>query len=301
MDRYSYSVIIPCRNITDLLERALASIPRREDVQIIVVDDSSDPQKVDFAHYPGLDDHSVEVVFTKEGRGAGFARNVGVERAEGRWLIFLDCDDFFLDGAFDAFDRHADDAADIVYFSVSSVMSEGLSPSMRHKSRSVPLKTLEGRKLEHFCRYEYTEPWGKMIRRSLVTGHGIRFDETPLANDYMFSAQTGHYAAKVAVDTSDVYCVTERAGSLCNQFCATSQQLSVRLDVYSRVQDFFKRNGISLRPVDKLAVSVVLNSPGLQPQLECFYKEQGLSILWFRIKALYWKFRHFVRHILGLC
>ena len=44
----NYSIIIPHKNIPNLLQRCLDSIPNREDVQIIVVDDNSDPNIVDF-------------------------------------------------------------------------------------------------------------------------------------------------------------------------------------------------------------------------------------------------------------
>ena len=67
-----YSIIIPSKNLPDLLQRALDSIPRRDGIQVIVVDDASDPGVVDFSAYPGLDDPHVEVVFTKEARGAGY-------------------------------------------------------------------------------------------------------------------------------------------------------------------------------------------------------------------------------------
>ena len=54
-----YSIIIPSKNLPDLLQRALDSIPRRDDIQVIVVDDASDPGLVDFDAYPGLGDPRV--------------------------------------------------------------------------------------------------------------------------------------------------------------------------------------------------------------------------------------------------
>ena len=57
----NYSIIIPHKNIPNLLQRCLDSIPNREDVQIIVVDDNSDPNIVDFDKFPGLNRSNVEV------------------------------------------------------------------------------------------------------------------------------------------------------------------------------------------------------------------------------------------------
>lgn len=48
----NFSIIIPHKDIPDLLQRCLDSIPIRDDVQVIVVDDDSDGNKVDFAHFP---------------------------------------------------------------------------------------------------------------------------------------------------------------------------------------------------------------------------------------------------------
>ncbi len=65
-----------------MLERCLDSIPQRKDVQIIIIDDDSSPEIVDFVHFPGQNRTDVEVVFTKEEKGAGYARNCGLEKAE---------------------------------------------------------------------------------------------------------------------------------------------------------------------------------------------------------------------------
>ena len=107
------SLIIPNRNCLDLLERCLDSVPRRDDIQIIVVDDASDPKVVDFEKYRSLADEHVEIIFTTEGLGAGYARNVGLRHAHGKWLMFLDSDDFLLPSALDLIDRYSASESDI--------------------------------------------------------------------------------------------------------------------------------------------------------------------------------------------
>ena len=71
--KYTYTIIIPHKNSPKLLQRCLDSIPHRDDLHIIVVDDNSDPDIVDFKLFPGLDRNDVDVIFTKEGKGAGYA------------------------------------------------------------------------------------------------------------------------------------------------------------------------------------------------------------------------------------
>ncbi|MCS2966676.1 glycosyltransferase family 2 protein [Bacteroides ovatus] len=91
----NFTFIIPHKNIPSLLQRCIDSIPQREDVHIVVVDDNSDSCQVDFSHFPGLNNPFVEVIFTKEGYGAGYARNVGLKQVQSKWVLFADADDFF--------------------------------------------------------------------------------------------------------------------------------------------------------------------------------------------------------------
>lgn len=243
-----YTVIVPSRNHPELLRRALSSVPQREDIQLIVVDDASDPSRVDFAHYPGLERPGCQVIFTTEGKGAGYARNVGLRHAQGQWLVFMDADDFFADGAFGLLDRHAGSPADIVYFGCRSVFSDTLEPSPRMDNRHLLLERYCGQPalLECYNRYFHTEPWGKMIRRELVAREQITFDETSCANDYLFSVVSGHRAARVDFDPGILYCVTTREDSLSARFFDTPQKTRDRLDVYWRVQQFLDREGVRL-------------------------------------------------------
>ena len=52
----NYSFIIPHRNVPHLLQRCIDSIPKRDDIQIIIVDDNSDPKIVNFECFPGLNE-----------------------------------------------------------------------------------------------------------------------------------------------------------------------------------------------------------------------------------------------------
>ena len=62
----TFSFILPHKNTPELLQKALDSIPRWDDIEIIVADDNSDTATTDFAHFPGTNDPTVQVFFTKE-------------------------------------------------------------------------------------------------------------------------------------------------------------------------------------------------------------------------------------------
>ncbi|HCE47407.1 MAG TPA: glycosyltransferase family 2 protein, partial [Prevotellaceae bacterium] len=72
-----YSVIIPHYNSPDVLTRCLASIPDCENIQVIVIDDNSSPIIVDFDHFPGCERTFITLLFNKNNKGAGHARNLG--------------------------------------------------------------------------------------------------------------------------------------------------------------------------------------------------------------------------------
>ena len=284
-----YSIIIPSKNLPDLLRRALDSIPRRDGIQVIVVDDASDPSLVDFDAYPGLDDPRVEVIFTKEALGAGYARNVGLARAEGRWTLFLDSDDFFTPDALTLMDSHREDDVDVVYFDITSAYSDDLGPSPRHLSRSEYFTAYDGARREFCCRYLYSEPWGKMFRTAFLRDCGFRFDETPMANDYKFSVLTGLAAARVATDSGRLCCITERRGSLSHDFCSTPLQLSTRLAVYRDVQDLLDAGGVRSYPFYKLVNFTLRHRKDMKDILRDFCSDRRIGFNSLRVRTLFYR------------
>lgn len=91
------SVIIPCHNAAGVIGRALASVQAQTltDWEAIVVDDGSTDASLD-ALAPYRADPRIRVIRLPGNRGAGPARNAGIDGARGRWLAFLDADDEWL-------------------------------------------------------------------------------------------------------------------------------------------------------------------------------------------------------------
>jgi glycosyltransferase involved in cell wall biosynthesis len=218
---YNYSIIIPHKNIPELLERCLASIPVRDDVQVIIVDDSSEERFVDFARFPGKGRPNTEVIFLKSSiggaGGAGVARNVGMGQAKGRWLVFADADDFFHPAVGEMMDRYADSDADMIFFRHDSVDSATLEPVAINTRRNRALDDFERTGADRQVRYMITVPWGRFIRRELVRSHDIRFDEVRFSAGVLFSAKVGYFADKIVYDPTVVYCNVRREGSLIHE------------------------------------------------------------------------------------
>lgn len=217
MYHYKYSVIIPHKNTPKLLVRCVASIPKRDDLQIIIVDDNSDPSIVDFDNFPIKNDDHTIVVFDKSGKGAGRARNIGMENATGEKIIFADADDFFNYCIQEVFDEYYDDLTDIVFFNSSSCDSKTY---VNNSYRAVFYNELiQGYKsnpklYEYYLRYERSAPWGKIIRKDLITNNNVTFQESIINNDTLFSYSSGHLAKSIKVDQRAIYCVTSSPSSI---------------------------------------------------------------------------------------
>ncbi len=239
---YNYSIIIPHKNIPELLERCLASIPQRDDVQVIVVDDSSDSAIVDFARFPGLGRPNTEVIFHKSEiggvGGAGVARNVGIDAAKGRWLVFADADDFFHPEIVAMMDKYVDAEADIVFFRHDSVDSTTMEPVAINTSRNRFLEKFDRTGDEDEVRFMIWVPWGKFIRRSMVRTHGIKYDEVRFSGSQMFSVRTGYFAELILSDPTVAYCNVRRAGSLIHEGRTDWMAMSQRFDVDYRTALF---------------------------------------------------------------
>lgn len=163
-----YSIIIPHYNIPHLLGRCIASIPEREDIQIIVVDDCS-PNAQDYrSTIPELSRPFVEFYSTPIGGSAGRARNLGLKHATGEWVTFLDADDLFVDNVEQILDKYQYQYADIIYFKSASVMSDDLSKVSDRNIFNYHFDTYFKTHNEQLLRLEFDALWGKFIKRSLI-------------------------------------------------------------------------------------------------------------------------------------
>ena len=198
----AYSIIIPHRNCPALLNRCVESIPKRKDVQLIVVDDNSDDDKK-----PSITRNDVELVMlnAEHSKWAGRARNVGLERAKGKWLLFADADDCFTSHLPQLLDKYADDeATDIVYLNACSFDDNGTVRPF-YIDRLIKNYIKGKRDSEQNLRYGCWTSWTRMVKREIVVKNNIRFDETPAGNDVMFGLKTSMYAKSIGIEKEMVY------------------------------------------------------------------------------------------------
>lgn len=244
----NFSIIIPHKDTPDLLQRCLDSIPIRDDVQVIVVDDNSDGNKVDFAHFPQWKGKFFECCFTKEGKGAGYARNVGIDHVKGKWLLFLDADDFLLPTVNLVFEEEIDSTADIVFFRPRFVHSNDLNLTS-NRGGSIYYSYIDSfleKGDEINLRTRWHSPWSKLFKYSLIYENGIRFEEVKYSNDVMFSTISGCKAELIDAKDKSFYVATEREGSLTSRFCQKEGELETRASVFFKSQKIVREYNFPL-------------------------------------------------------
>ena len=238
-----FSIIIPHYDIPDLLMRCLKSIPVSEDIQVIVVDDNSADADTYLDKYPELSRPYLEFIRTTKGKGAGYARNVGLDHAKGKWIIFADADDFFVENMSDIIYSYVDSEADVIYFKIKSVLSEDINIATirdAHVNKNIDQYLLDGD--EWPVRAQMFGPCAKMIKRNLMVKYNIRFDEVMYADDAFGVLQIGYYAVTIRVDDRVLYVVTTRPGSQTFHFCSKPNELRLRAEAAFRMDQFMLRN-----------------------------------------------------------
>jgi glycosyltransferase involved in cell wall biosynthesis len=216
-------------------------------LEIIVVDDNSSPEFVDFSHFPGLNDCFVKVFFTKEGKGAGYARNIGLSKALGKWLLFADADDFYTDCLSSFLDEYKYSLFDLIFYKAKCFNSATLVDARRndqyHLNSYIDSYISSKAITESNLRFKTSVPWGKLIKKNLIDTNNIRFDETTKSNDVTFSYLVGYYAKSITVDDRFVYCVTLRDDSIGYGLQTVEKKLDF-IYVHGKQELFFREHNL---------------------------------------------------------
>ena len=206
MQDIKVSVIIPVYNAEDYLEQCLDSVLSQtlRETEIICVDDgSTDSSGVILEEYCRRDPR-VRVLHQKN-KFAGCARNLGLQHASGKYVIFWDSDDFFAPAALEKlYLKCEEDQAQIGICGAEKYDNEiGLSyPAGEYlvKSRvpeKMPFsKEQMGRYLFNFCS---NVPWNKLFLRSFVLENKLEFQPLRQANDVFFSMMALFLAERMTV------------------------------------------------------------------------------------------------------
>ncbi len=123
------SVLIPIHNAENTLKTALDSVKRQtlQEIEIICINDGSTDHSLEILRNYA-DDPRFKIVNLQKNQGTLFARKRGVESATGKYIMFLDADDWFeLDACKIAFQKIETHQVDIFHFGTRIIPGKNIS------------------------------------------------------------------------------------------------------------------------------------------------------------------------------
>lgn len=205
MDK-TYSFIIPHHNTPSLLYRLLETIPQREDIEIIVVDDNSNIHNIPVITRP---DVRLIKIQAADSKGAGHARNIGLNQATGKWLLFADSDDYYDSRLIPCLDQYKDYNIDILYFSAYTNVIHGNAVSSEYNAIDNSILAYEssskGPRDIQKLGLSSNAPWNKMFNSSFIRNIDAHFEEIPISNDAWFVNYAGSMAKSILAIKDKLY------------------------------------------------------------------------------------------------
>ncbi len=123
------SVIIPFYNVEKYLSNTLSSVLAQEfeNLEVILINDGSTDQSESIAN-KFVDSNKNITLFSQDNKGVGAARNAGIQNANGKYLLFLDSDDYLEVKAIETLFKRCDALnLDVLMFDAETVFDENLS------------------------------------------------------------------------------------------------------------------------------------------------------------------------------
>ncbi|MBR4324570.1 MAG: glycosyltransferase family 2 protein [Bacteroidales bacterium] len=279
-----YSIVIPHYNSPHLLQRMLDSIPQRDDIQVIVVDDASSEDNVKALHT--LHHLNLELYLEPENHGAGYARNVGLKKAKGKWIVVADADDVFAANAFDVFDKYKDSDIDYLGYCIKSVNTETLKYNgCKVVSDEAVRKYLENPspKTLNLFKFMNTECWNKLVSFDFIKRNGIKFENCMVNNDVLYALQIGLMAKKIKVIPDELYYFAENNNSITHKKRTLEREFLFFIQAQKR-NGFFEKLGLKYYPFYRrtiLYLPFMLKKRGLSDTIKFFkmIKERKQEII----------------------
>lgn len=296
MYSYNYSVIIPHftrDGNVEMLRRAVESVPERDDIEIIIVDNSLEPIPNDLFSARKY----TKIIYSPNERKAGGARNVGMNESDAKWYVFMDADDLFTPECFSAYDRYVDSDYDIIFSLSQGVYSNDIT-KLNDRGDIYSDLVMNFLKIgkEKGLRVDYPVPWSKMVRARLVRDNDILFDEVPAGNDVMFGLKIGLAAKKITAIPIKTYMVTTSIGSITRTM--SLENLESRLYVKERYNRMLKEHGYK-KTASQMYLIVASAKYGIKPFFKFLFtalKDGDLFIGWkhwivtvFKMHAKSWR------------
>lgn len=191
------SVIIPVYNVEKYVARAIRSVLQNdvapELYEIVIVDDESPDNSLaivnDFVkHHPNIR------VISQKNKGLGGARNTGIANASGKYLLFLDADDWYLPNTISKLiDTAETRELEILEFGAQGI---NLDNSIAY-TRAMNSNIMNG--VDYYQEYRFLDSaCNKLYSRQFLFDNDLLFIEKLYIEDYEFNTRALFKAKRIA-------------------------------------------------------------------------------------------------------
>lgn len=197
------SVVVPVFNGEKYIDKCIKSIHNQtlDDIEIILINDGSTDKTGEIClemskKYKNLKYYQIENL------GCSFARNYGITKAVGKYITFVDSDDWVDQEMYlDMYLKAEEESLDILICGYKKVDSNNkilleILPELKNRC-----KDYMSSKLDYF-----NSPWNKIYKTSLIKNNNIKFlEKCHMGEDMLFNFQAFNYAKEISVIPKSYY------------------------------------------------------------------------------------------------
>lgn len=218
------SVIMPMYNVEKYLSDSLFSLLNQtyQDFEVICIDDGSTDSTLEILEYFTNLDSRIKVLKNESNMGPGFTRNRGIDVAKGKYIAFLDSDDWFSFEAFELLVEKAEkDNLDLLMFKNHVFYEDTQKFGTEEYYEMEFMDKFDSKIFSHWdCDKSYffkipNPPWNKLYLKSFLDENNIRFpNENLIQEDNPFFHKVFLSAKRVSLFNKHVYNRRRRSGSI---------------------------------------------------------------------------------------
>ncbi len=215
------SIIVPVYNVEQYIGACLESIFRQalcdDDYEVVVVNDGTPDRSMDVVSGMQATHHNILVV-EQQNQGLSAARNAGLERASGQYVLFLDSDDLLIDGTLHqlllgGIDADADMVVgDFVKMGDAEIQNMTTLPSTV-KTEAPVVTSGKDFFLQEF-NPQQCYVWRMLYKRQFLQNNGIRFITGICFEDVPFTTESYLRAGKCVRIRTAFYVYRQRSNSI---------------------------------------------------------------------------------------
>lgn len=214
------SIVVPIYNTERYLPECLNSILNQtfSDFELILVNDGSTDNSLKIMKGFAKKDKRVKLIDIKQNFGAGAARNIGLKYVTGKYMLFVDSDDYLLPTMLEKLYNQAQkynlDITMCLAYALDEKDKKYLTIDDTDQKLSFDYHFLDNKKTDFFSYKSFPENffqlsrnyvWNNLIKTSLIKNNGIRFDNIKQHNDSFFVIMAKLYSKRIGYITDRLY------------------------------------------------------------------------------------------------